>query len=130
VGLNAHPVVLVLGGAAATEPGEDLGGVGQPLREHRPDRVARADVQPLHRRQPAGGQRRGDQAEVAADVVPALQDRPGGAATGVHLGQRVQDRWRADAQPQRAGDQTQQVAGFQRGGRPQQLDEQCQLLRL
>ena len=108
--LDAHPVVLVLGRALAAELGQDLRGLGQPLGQHHPDRVARPHPQPLHRVQPVADQRAGDQAEVAADVVPPLQHRPVLPAAGVDVGQRVQDGRRADAEPQVAGDQPEQVA--------------------
>jgi hypothetical protein len=116
VGLHSNAVVLVLGGALPAQLGEDLPGVGQPLGEHDPDRVARADLQLLDRGQPPVDQGGGDQAEVAADVVGALQHRPRRPAAGVHQRERVEDGGSADAQPQRAGDQAQQVAGLERGG--------------
>jgi hypothetical protein len=48
----------------------------------------------------------------------------------VHLRERVQDRGRADAQPQVPGDQAQQVAGLQRGGLAEQAGQQIQLATL
>src|SRR6266542_4326828 len=84
----------------------------------------------LDSRQPAGGQRRGDQAQVRADVVGALQHRAGGAAACVDGGQRVQDGGGADPQPQRAGDRADQVAALQRGGLPEQPGEQVEFAAL
>ena len=51
-------------------------------------------------------------------------------AAGVHLRQRVQDRRRADPQPQVAGDQAEQVAGLQRGGPRQKAGQQLELAAL
>jgi hypothetical protein len=130
VRLNPDTVVLVLGGAPPAQPGQDLRGVGQPLGQHDPHRVARLHPQLFHRGQPAARQRGGDLAEVAADVVAALQHRPGGLAARVHLGKRVQDGGRADAEPQVPGDQAQQVAGLQRGGPGEQSGQQFQFAAL
>ena len=130
VRLDPDAVVLVLGRALPAQPGQDLRGVGGPLGEHGAHRVAGAHLQPLDRRHPATGQSGGDQAEVAADVVAAFQHRPGGPATGVHLRERVQDGGGADAQPQAAGDQAEQVAGLQRGGLGEQAGQQVQLATL
>ena len=49
---------------------------------------------------------------------------------GVHLRQRVQNRRRADPQPQVAGHQTQQVARLQRSGQRQEAGEQVELAAL
>ena len=76
VRLDPHAVVLVLRRAPAAELGQDLLRHRQPLGEHHPDRMAGPDPQLLHRLQAAGDQRRGDQAEVAADVVRPLEHRP------------------------------------------------------
>ena len=130
VGLDPDPVVLVLGGALAAQPGQDLVGLGQPLGEHDPHRVARPHLHLLDRRQPAAGQRLGDHAEVAADVVRPLQHRAVGLAAGVHPDQRVEDRRRADAEPQVAGDQAQHVARLQRGGPVEQAGQQVELAAL
>ena len=100
VRLDPDAVVLVLGRALPAQLGEDLRGVGQPLGEHGPHRVARPDLDLLDRRHPAAGQRGGDLAQVTADVVGAFQYRPGGPPARVHLRERVQDGGRADAQPQ------------------------------
>ena len=128
--LDPDAVVLVLGRAPPAQPGQDLVGVGQPLGEHDPHRVPRLDPQLLHRGQPAACQGGGDLAEVAADVVAALEHRPGGLAARVDLGERVQDGGRADAEPQVPGHQAQQVAGLQRGGPGQQPGQQLQLRAL
>ena len=128
--LHPDPVVLVLGRAPAAQLGQDLGGVGQPLGQHGPHRVARAHLEPLDRRQPAVGEGGGDPSEVAADVIGPFQHRPGGPPTGARLRERVQDGWRADPQPQAPGDQAQQVAGLQRGGLGEQAGQQLQLAPL
>ena len=80
--------------------------------------------------QSARHQRRRDEAEIAADVVRPLQHRPVLAAARVHLRQRVENRRRADSQPQTAGDQAQQVAGLQRSGPRQKAGEQLELAAL
>jgi hypothetical protein len=116
VRLDADAVVLVFGRALPAQLCQDLRGVGQPLGEHDPDRVARADLELFDRREPAPDQGGGDPAEVAADVIGAFQHRPGRPAAGVCLRERVQDGGRSDPQPQPPGDQAQQVAGLQRGG--------------
>ena len=120
VRLHPHAVVLVLGRAGAAQLGQDLRGVGKPLGQHHPRRVAGPDPQPRHRVQAAADQRGGHQPEVAADVVRPLQRRPVLPAAGVHHGQRVEDGRRPDAEPEVAGDQPQQVAALQRGGLRQQ----------
>ena len=128
--LDPDPVVLVLRRAPPAQLGQDLAGVGQPLGQHGPHRVARPDVQLLHRGQSAADQRGGDQSYVAADVVGALQHLPLGPPARVDLGQRVQDGGRADAQPQVPGDQAEQVPGLQRGGPAEQPGQQLQLAPL
>ena len=128
--LHPHAVVLVLRRAFPAELGQDPGRVGQPLGQHGPHRVTRADLDLSGRRQAAFGQGGGDPAQVAADVVGAFQHRPGGPPAGVHLGQRVQDGGRADAQPQPLGEVAQQVAGLQRGGLAEQPGQQVQLAAL
>jgi hypothetical protein len=130
VRLHPDAVVLVLGRAPAAQLGQDLGGVGQPLGQHGPHRVARLDVQLLHRGQPAADQRGRDQADVAADVVAALEHLALGSPARVDLGQRVQDGGRADAEPQVPGDQAEQVPGFQRRGLAEQPGQQLQLAAL
>ena len=130
VRLHPDAVVLVLRRALPAQLGQDLVRLGEPLGQHGPHRVARADLDLLGRRQAAGGQGGGDPAQVAADVVGAFQHRPGGPPAGVDLGQRVQDGGRADAQPQPLGDQAQQVAGLQRGGLAEQPGQQVQLAAL
>ena len=114
--LDPHTVVLVLGRAFAAQFGQDLDGVGQPLGEHDPHRVAGAHLDSFDRRQSAAGECRSNQAEVTADVVRALQHRPGGTATGVDERESVQDGRGSDSQPEAAGHQTQQVASLQWGG--------------
>ena len=124
------PSYLYSAAHSPAQAGQDLPGVGQPLRQHDPHRVARLDPQPLHRGQAAAVQGGRDLAEVAADVVTALEHRPGGLAARVHLGERVQDGGRADAEPQVLGDQPQQVPGLQRGGPAEQSGQQLQLAAL
>ena len=80
--------------------------------------------------EPAAGQRLGDHPEVAADVVGPLQNGPVGLAPGVHPHQRVEDRRRADAEPEIAGDQTQHVPRLQRCGSPEQPGQQVELATL
>jgi len=130
VGLDPHAVVLVLGRADPTQPLQDLRSIRQPLGEHRPHRVARPHLHRLDCLQAALDQGLGDQAEVAAAVVGALQHRPGRPPAGIHRRQRVQDRGGADPQPQRPGDQPQQVAGLQRRRPANQPHQQRQLAGL
>jgi hypothetical protein len=130
VGLHPDAVVLVLRGAAAAQLGEHLGGAGQALREHRPDRVAGAYPDLLHRLRPTLGDRGGDQPDIRADVEGPLENRPGLAATGVHLREPVQDGGGADAQTQVPGHRTHEVARFQRCRLAQQPREQLQLAPL
>jgi hypothetical protein len=99
VGLDPDAVVLVLGRARPAELGQQLRGVAHPLGEHRPHRVARADLDGLDRLQAPVDQGGRDQAEVGADVVGPLQHRPAGPAAGVDQGQGVQDGRVADPQP-------------------------------
>ena len=70
---------------------------------------------------------RGDETEVAADVVRALEHRPLLPPAGVHLGQRVEDRRRPDPEPEIARHQPEQVAGLQRCRPPDQAGEQFEL---
>jgi hypothetical protein len=128
--LDPDAVVLVLRAALPAQLGQDLRAFGEPLRQHGPHRAARRHPQFLDRGEPVSDQDPSDSPQVAADVIGAFQYRPGGLPAGLHLGQRVQDGGRTDAQPQVPGDQAQQVAGLQRGGQGEQPAQQLQLAAL
>ena len=128
--LDPDAVVLVLGRAPPAQPGQDLVGFREPLREHDPDRVSGLDPQLPHRRQAAVGHGGGDLTKVAADVVAALEGRPGGPAARVDLGEGIEDGRRPDAEPQVPGHQPEQVTGLERGRPGQQPGQQPQLRAL
>ena len=125
VGLHPDAVVLVLGRAAARPAWPStsavldsrwasIGRTGLPARTWIRSTAA----------SPPLDQRRGDQAEVGADVVGPFQHRTGLAAAGVHLGERVQDGGGADPEAQLAGHGADQVAGLQRRRLAQQARQQ------
>ena len=112
------------------EPGENFVGLGQPLGQHHPHRIAGSHPHLLDCGQPAGGQRGRDQAEITADVVRPFEYRSVFPAPGVDLRQRIQNRRRADPQPEAASHQTQQVARLQRSGQRQEAGEEVELAAL